>query len=327
MTNARGHAYCALVNQAFAGPFDYSLFGLHVRSELALPELLGADPQSEPQVIVRLGKVPDAPAPGVGPHLTEGGLLLVIDAVGRYFVKDGSTVVVEPYPGVPDANLRLYLLGSAMGVLLHQRGLLPLHANAVEIDGKAVAFMGASGAGKSTLAAWFHDRGFRIVADDVCAVLFDGERPFVAPGMPRLRLWKEALEGSGRQASEFSRSYAGDDNWDKFDVPIPHETAVRAKVELAGVYLLGKGEGLSISELRGLEATEAVFANTYRGSYVPAAGNIQSHWESCVRLVRGVPIFQLLRAWDLSRASSEMEETVAHARQVASRGQAENHAE
>ena len=76
---------------------------------------------------------------------------------------------------VPDANIRLYLLGSAMGVLLHQRGLLPLHANAVEIDGKAFAFMGASGSGKSTLAAWFHDHGYRIIADDVCAVRFETE--------------------------------------------------------------------------------------------------------------------------------------------------------
>ena len=84
-----------------------------------------------------------------------------------------AEIVAEPRQGVPDSNVRLFLLGSAMGALLHQRGLLPLHTNAVEVGGRAFAFMGKSGAGKSTLAAWFHDRGFRIVADDVCVVGFD----------------------------------------------------------------------------------------------------------------------------------------------------------
>ena len=297
--------------------FDYSVFGLHVRSELALPELLAAQPGGQPEVTIRLGEAPAGADPGPGLQTTDQGAVLTIDGIARYAIADGARITIDREPNVPDANIRLYLLGSAMGVLLHQRGLLPLHANAVEIGGMAFAFMGASGSGKSTLAAWFHDRGFRVIADDVCAVRFEGaERPFVTPGLPRLRLWKEALEGTGRQSSQYTRSYAGDDNWDKFDVPLPHDTAVRAEVELAGVYLLGKGDGLSINQLQGLKAAEAVFENTYRGAYLSSAGNVQLHWESCLRLVRRTPIFQLLRAWDLTRVPAEMEGIVAHARQV-----------
>ena len=300
--------------------FDYSVFGLHVRSDLPLPELLAAEGSSKPQVRVSIGKAPEPPAAGAGPHLTDGGLLLVIAGIARYFVQDGSTIIVDPEPGVPDANLRLFLLGSAMGALLHQRGLLPLHANAVEIGGRAFAFMGASGSGKSTLAAWFHDHGYRIIADDVCAIRFDGEQPVVAPGLPRLRLWKEALEGLGRHHSHYSRSYAGDESWDKFDVPLPQDRAVRAEMELAGIYLLDRGNSLSISPLQGVEATEAVFANTYRGTYVPAAGNVQSHWESCLRLVGRIPIFRLRRAWDISHFAPDVRQIIAHAEDLASPG-------
>ena len=293
--------------------FDYSVFGLHVRSELALPELLAASPGGQPEVTIRLGDLP-AGAAGPGLEATDLGMLLTIDGVARYAVADGTDITIDRAPGVPDANVRLFLLGSAMGALLHQRGLLPLHANAVEIGGKAFAFMGASGSGKSTLAAWFHDHGFRVIADDVCAVRFDrDERPVVTPGLPRLRLWKEALEGTGRQSSQFSRSYAGDDNWDKYDVPLPHDRAVRAEVELAGVYLLGKGDGLSISELQGLEATEAIFANTYRGEYVALAGNVRNHWEACVRLVQCTPVFRLERSWNLSRGAEVVVQALAHA--------------
>lgn len=299
--------------------FDYSVFGLHLRSELALPELLEADGSSQPHVMVSIGSAPKPPAAGVGPHPVGGGLLLAIPAVARYFVKGGSSITIEPEPGVPEANVRLFLLGSAMGALLHQRGLLPLHANAVEIGGRAFAFMGASGSGKSTLAAWFHDHGYRVIADDVCVIRFDAEQPVVAPGLPRLRLWKEALEGLGRHHAHYSRSYAGDESWDKFDVPLPQERAVRTEMDLFGIYLLDKGDSLSISPLQGLEATEAVFANTYRGTYVPAAGNLQTHWESCLSLVRGIPIFRLRRAWDVAHFAHDVRQIIAHAEALASR--------
>lgn len=304
-----------------AGPFDYSLFGLHIRSELRLPELLPVDPQSAPDVLIRLGEVPAGAQPNAGLEPIGGGLLYTVPDIARYAIADGSRITIDREPGVPDPNVRLYLLGSAMGILLHQRGLLPLHANAVEIGGKAFAFMGTSGSGKSTLAAWFHDHGYRIIADDVCAVRFDGDRrPVVTPGLPRLRLWKEALEGMGRQPAHYSRSYAGDETWDKFDVPLPHENAVREEVELAGIYVLGKGDGLSISRLQGLEATEAIFANTYRGTYVPVAGNVRRHWESCVELVRRTPIFQILRGWDLARLAEEVPRIIDHAVELDRRG-------
>lgn len=295
------------------GPFDYSLFGLHIRSDLRLPELRAVTLASDPQVNVRLGPVASVGQAGL--VAIEDGAQLTIDEIARYAITDGATVIIDRAPDVPDANVRLYLLGSAMGILLHQRGLLPLHANAIEIDGNAYAFTGASGAGKSTLAAWFHDHGYRIIADDVCAISFDeAQSPFVAPGLPRLRLWREALERSGRDAAGFERSYAGDDNWDKYDVPLPQEAAIPAPVPLGGIYVLVKGEALAITRLQGVEATDAMFANTYRGAHVPAVGDVGMHWQSCVRLASHTPIFQLIRPWGLDRLADVIPTLVAHMR-------------
>ena len=171
--------------EAAVETFDYSLFGLSVRSEIPLPELFPAEIECEPDVAIRVGTInSDERAPGL--HELGDGLLFVATDAGRYRIAGGREIIIEPNAGAPDRNVRLFLLGSAFGALLHQRGLLPLHANAVEIDGKAVAFMGPSGAGKSTLAAWFHDRGHRVIADDVCVVGLDTDgRPYAAPGLPR----------------------------------------------------------------------------------------------------------------------------------------------
>ena len=286
------------------GPFDYRLFGLAVRSELELPELPGAQLDREPDVTIRRGE-------------GEGGSLIEIDGIAKFSVSDGSSIRIAAVPGASERNVRLYLLGSAMGLLLHQRGLLPLHANAVDIDGLAFAFIGPSGAGKSTLAAWFHDHNHQVLADDVCVVRFGSDdMPSVCAGLPRLRLWKEALEASGRDAAHFPRSYAGDDDWDKFDVPLDLPSAPVGMTPLAAIYLLDAGEECRIEPLAGVAAAEALFANTYRGRFVTEAGEPRLHWEACIRLVRSTPIFRAIRQWGLERLDAEAANLRNHARSL-----------
>jgi hypothetical protein len=167
-------------------PYSYRLFGFRLASDLEFPELPTAEGPGRADAEIRVGRLPPASAGGSLPVPTAEGAQFSIPDVARYAVLDGRRITVDPADGADPKNVRLYLLGSAMGLLLHQRGVLPLHANAVEIEGRAFAFMGPSGAGKSTLAAWFHDQGYRVVADDVCAVQFDGRsRPTVSQGLPR----------------------------------------------------------------------------------------------------------------------------------------------
>jgi hypothetical protein len=292
---------------------DYQVFGLRVRSDIPLPELFPAMGDGEADVTISRGAV-DASTSEPGIRVDGDGLILTIPTVAQYRIEQGNRILVDGEADVPERNLRLFLLGSAFGALLHQRGLLPLHANAVEIDGKAVAFMGESGAGKSTLAAWFHDRGYRVIADDVCVVAFDVSGGAVAlPGLPRLRLWRDALDLTGRLAEDFDRSYvsAADDQFDKFDVPIASDASRSDAVEIAAVCLLKTGKRVSLTQLSGVAAAEAVFENTYRGKFVSAANAQHDHWNSAIRLVRAVPLFRLERQWGLSQADAQNEALLA----------------
>ena len=171
-------------NVTRARRYRYKVYGLSVRSELELPELHDDERPGDADVDIRVGTVPFAG--GEGLSLGPDGAVLRINGIATYLMRAGREIIVHSSPGAADRNVRLYLLGSAMGILLHQKGLLPLHANAIEIDGRAAAFMGETGAGKSTLAAWLHDAGHRVIADDVCVLRFDEERGRVGvqPGMP-----------------------------------------------------------------------------------------------------------------------------------------------
>lgn len=297
--------------------FDYVLFGLRLRSSIALPELSAATPGPAPDIVIDHGDVPGEVEADGRPHPVEGGAVLAFEGVARYAITGGSRIIVQPEPGADERNVRLFLLGSAMGMLLHQRGLLPLHANAVEIDGKAVAFMGPSGAGKSTLAAWFEGRGHGIIADDVCVVTFDhAGLPLATPGLPRFRLWRAAMTMLGKDHGAFERSFAGDEQYDKYDVPVPVGSAVDTALPLAAVYLLGTGETFSVERLTGVAAAETIFANTYRGAFVGMAKEPHDHWHACLRLITRSTVFRVDRRWDLERMDEQNEAIVAHARQL-----------
>ncbi|NEX18412.1 MAG: hypothetical protein C1943_17865 [Halochromatium sp.] len=100
-------------------------------------------------------------------QIAPGLYQFLIKDVARYRVQDGREILVDPLPDADPGDVRLWLLGTALGALLHQRGLLPLHVSALALSGGAYAFCGDSGAGKSTLAAALHRRGLALLTDDV----------------------------------------------------------------------------------------------------------------------------------------------------------------
>ena len=300
---------------AAPGMQDYQIFGLRVRSELALPELLPAEGAGAPDVVVRRGQL--AGARGHEGLQAEGDeLLLSIPDVARYRISDGAEILVDAEATVPDRNIRLFLLGSAFGALFHQRGLLPLHANAVVIDGRAAIFMGASGAGKSTLAAWFQDQGLPVLADDVCVVGFGEDGPFTSAGVRRLRLSRAAVEARGLDPSTLPQSYVGDPGFEKFDVPAASDISGGAILPLAALYVLEQADQLSISKITGVTAAEQLFAHTYRGGFVRLAGAERVHWSACVRLVSAMPIFRFARNWSLSKMNAQNLILLEHARAI-----------
>jgi hypothetical protein len=292
----------------------YRLFDLVVRSGIELPELAPAADGAPADVEIRRGDIAPAEGEAAGFNILAGGALLNVPEVGRFAVLGGREVVVESADGASERNQRLYLLGSVMGALLHQRRLLPLHANAIVLGGRAVAFCGHSGAGKSTVAAWFHDRGDPVLADDVCAIAASGGGALALPGVPRLRLWRDALEKGGRSAADYSRSF---ESMDKWDVPTRQAQAAAAPVPLDRIYVLAKAEapidGPVIRRLSGIDGVNALVANTYRGRYVQIAGLTASHLATCLAVARAVPIFEAVRSWDLDAFDAEAARLREHA--------------
>ena len=277
----------------------YRIFGLSVESEIALPELVPVQDGTAADVFIRvIGPQNEPPADF---QLTASGneASLSVPGIAIYRMRDGKTMTVASEASASDRDVRLFLLGSAFAAILHQRGLLPLHSNAIEIDGRAIAFLGHSGAGKSTLAAWFHDRGHGLLSDDVCVVGVDQKgRGIVYGGVPRVRLWRDALEASGRSADNEERAA---DEWEKYNVRA-EQSAIRNDAPLSHIYLFsgsGSDADTVVTRLSGSRAVQALVENTYRGKFVKLLGKTQRHLDQCVSLAKNLAVFEVRRPWGL----------------------------
>ena len=177
----------------------YRICGLSVRADLHLPGLIGlAAAGATPDVTVHGGSVPetldDATYTGPTWQIADRRFLLNIPDIARFLLKDGREIVYEPAPGGDLSDIPIFVLGTAFGILLHQREQIVLHASAVRVNGRAVLFCGQSGAGKSTLAAALAARGYPLMNDDVCAITVVNGVPTVQSDGRQLKRWEQAID-------------------------------------------------------------------------------------------------------------------------------------
>lgn len=280
--------------------YCYYGFGLDFQSAIPIPEMREGSTGSGEPVVIRHASAPCpenltpvAPSVAAGPH----DFWMEVPGIARLHVAGGSMILIDPAPNATMNDIRAYLLGSAMGALLHQRGLLPLHASAVEIDGRAVALCGASGAGKSSLALHLVKRGHRLLCDDICAIDTISGAPRLWPGLVNLKLWRESLEAVGEEHRALQPVLP---TLDKYKLPVTDLVEYRSHA-LGHIFLLSVSEREPATiTLQGTKGLSALVANTFRGQLVRPMERNRCHFDQCVVTSATAKIVQLSRPWSLS---------------------------
>jgi hypothetical protein len=286
----------------------YRVAGLGVASEIELPGAIAATQQlkvnAAPDIVLRAGQVPEAleRASARGPTWEIAGdkFLLHIPDVARFLLTGGREIVFEAAAGVEPADISIFLLGTVLGILLHQRGQVVLHASAVRVNGKAVLFCGASGTGKSTLAAALAQRGFPLVTDDFCAVAADGAGAVtVQPDGRSLKLWAQAI----RELDLAERRGAAVRNrLEKFFV---EPAAVFSEpLQLAAVYALREVRPPykpGIERPNVVDSALILRRNAYRPQLVNRMGQKVDYFRAATAIANSAGIFHLTRALSFER--------------------------
>jgi hypothetical protein len=274
--------------------YFYLSFGLRIRSEIECEQLLpGIGPA---EVCIRVGEVPEfLPEPtfqGFLYQVAPGKLLLKITHVARYLISGGNEILVQPASGADLDEIRLFLLGSALGALLHQRGVLAIHASAVTTPHGAVAFAGLSGAGKSTLAGAFYRKGYVVLADEICAVDTAG-CPRVMPAGPFLMLWADALKEMGFDGCE---RRAARPQLEKYILPLV-DGGDAETCGLRVIYIIepAHAELSPPIPVKGLPKIQILAQNTYRPHFVEHMNLDTEHFRRLATVAQHVPVRRVAR--------------------------------
>ncbi len=290
--------------------YYYYVYGFTVMSHIALPELAPIAPCEQPDIEIIAGHVDDKLANGRRVNrwlqIADDQCQMWIEGIANYRVEHGKRIVIDRRvtesraSTASAADVRVYLLGSALGVLAYQRGWLPLHINAVQApSGELWAFTGPSGAGKSTLGVWLNTRrGWPQVTDDVAVVKPEDSQPFLYAGPRKIKLWKETLEALQIDMSGAQRDLS---RVDKFHIPVQGSGEVVPLTPLKHLVVLERGDG-SRSRLTEVFSDEAVILlldTLYRSEFGREFMAPEQIVQACEKLAMTMHVYRFSRPWSL----------------------------
>jgi hypothetical protein len=225
--------------------------------------------------------------------LSQNEFSMDVDGVASYYVSGGNYISICLHPGADINAVELYLNGSAYGVVLHQRKILPLHGSSFKYNNKGIMICGEAGAGKSSLTAVFCMNGGEFFTDDITPIQLKNMNPYVWPLSDRIKLWADSLIQLGHELNGLNRI---DNETDKFYFPLE---ACRSQLgRLDQIYILKVEDRVDIrtEELSGFAKFEALRNEIYRFEYLQGMPeNEIEYFGILTRICNCVRAFNILR--------------------------------
>ena len=286
-------------------PHDYTAYGLHFRSALALPfRPMPSPPAGEADVTVRFAPTPmELPCPlythtmqpierGIRWEVSPGAFLLHVPGLARYLVTAGREIVIEPCGGSAH-SVSAFLTGTVLAALLQQRGLVTFHAAAVATRTGAVLFAGKSGRGKSSLLAALTERGYLTLSDDVTAVEMHATGKLSAlSAFPWTRLWADALDTLGWRDRPDEWVQEGQD---KYQVPVERFCPTPRPLRAVYILLPKTQPHIRIERVPLRQVFEQLHKRSYRKQIQYGLGQQALHFRTLAAMVNSLPVFRVIR--------------------------------
>lgn len=191
---------------------SYYSHGINIFSEIVFPEFISTESMIH-DVIIRYGKIYNLSDNFSFTNLSQyikikynsEVINLLYKNYEIFSIINNSDIIVNKDINLDKHFLRYLLIGHALPMILYKRGRLVLHANSININDKAVIFLGTSGNGKSTTSFALYNKGYSIISDDILSIKIGNCDSFAYPGFPKIKLWPEVLEKFEKDPQKFPK--------------------------------------------------------------------------------------------------------------------------
>ena len=244
-------------------------------------------------------------------------LFRTVEGIGLYY-RRGAGITLERPTGTDPRAIGLWLNGTLYAAIAALNGLFPLHASAVEHNGRVHAFSGQAGAGKSTLVAALGvaepgRAGFAQFCDDTLILDISGDGPpLCLPGHKRLKLWPEGVALAGVEPGELVAT-----DYPKHYVD-PAAGVIAVPLPLAELVFLERGDEPLISPLSGAERIGRLQDDHYTAKLWRQAidQSRPERFATLAALARRIAMARFVRPFDPARFSASTAFIAAHIRKA-----------
>lgn len=301
--------------------YHYQLGGLKIASELKLHQLEqticgGSSQKTDVNIVI----VDHPPATTQSMQSINNWMCgdkdaihFVIEGLAQFLIIAGKQIQIYVEPNAELSEVELFLTGTAMGVVYHQRAIHPMHAACMARGNKAIALSGDTGEGKTTLAYAMMKRGHALITDDIAPIAVQEKDFYVYNEKPVLKMWRTT-------ADFFGVSVAGmqsiTNRHNKFYLPVVKSEFTTHRLD--ALVILASDEDCSepyLSKLSLLQSLAALRQHTYRSFLVPVLWGEENFLAHSLAIVQAIPILRLTRPRSLSqlgKAVDLLEELYQH---------------
>lgn len=220
-----------------------------------------------------------------------------IPNVATYYIKDRE-IYVEEHSG--DKNtIKVYLLGSALGVLLIINNIIAIHGATIILSDKGIIISGDSGSGKSTLTSGLIESGNKFISDDISRLdMNDNDEFLINPAYSQRKLCRDSIIELGY---ELDKCTLFDEVRDKYLVE-SKEKFIYENVKLNAIFEINIGDEnqreVTIKEVEGYEKLKVILKNIFRVEIAYKIGFSKDYFKKILDVANGVKVYKIFRPKD-----------------------------
>lgn len=198
-------------------------------------------------------------------QINEDDFYLDVHEIATYRAQKGNSIEIFPHKNGDNASIKLFLNGSVLGAVLHQRATLPFHGSCFELDGKGILLCGVSGAGKSSVTAAFCKNGAHFINDDITPVTVTEKATTIVPIKTNIKLWDDSLEKLDIATTDLEKIRP---SLEKFYLPVEKDFEKQQQLDHIFILSTHNKDSFESYELEGMAKFNVLRKQIYRKIYL-----------------------------------------------------------
>lgn len=237
-------------------------------------------------------------------QVNEDDFYLNVHEVASYRAKNGNSVQIFPHENADLASIKLFLNGSVLGAILHQRTMLPFHGSCFEYNKKGILICGVSGAGKSSVTAAFCQDGAQFINDDITPVAITATETTIIPIKTKIKLWDDSLKKLDIATTDLEKIRP---TLDKFYLPVEKDFQKQQSLHHIFVLSTHNKNDFEALELEGMEKFNVLRKQIYRKIYLKGMPETEkAYFKQLFLLGKNVRLTRIIRP-QLAEITATME--------------------